>query len=177
MNLENLLIKELSKANIDFVGGLAIQDEAVFEELWSLFLSNRDPASRRAAWVIDTLSEETPKLIEKRIDEIIEALPYFIHPALRRHSLRMLRPFNISEKHLGFLTGFCFEHLLKASEPPAVKVHCMDILMKISETEPSIKRELSDSIRWRMHEESPGFQNRALKYLTKLEKDLAEEAL
>lgn len=177
MDLEKIINQEMSKANIDFVGGLALQDESIFETIWQLYMANREPVSRRAAWVLDTLAEEHPETIAHRTEEMIMALPLFSHSALRRHTLRMLCSFPVPEKQLGFLTGFCFDYLLKPSEPPAVKVHCMDILMKISEVEPAIKRELADSIRWRINEESPGFQNRAFKYLLRLEKDLAEEAL
>jgi hypothetical protein len=58
--------------------------------------------------------------------------------------------------------------LLSPKEAVAPKVYCMEILYRISQVEPNLKKELADSIEWRLNEESPGFKNRGLKILKKL---------
>jgi hypothetical protein len=44
----------------------------------------------------------------------------------------------------------------------------MEVLYRISQVEPDLKKELADSIEWRLHEESAGFKSRGRKLLTKL---------
>jgi hypothetical protein len=72
------------------------------------------------------------------------------------------------EYYLGKLIVICFDWLLSPMIAVAVKVHCMEILYRISESEPAIKKELADTISWRMEEEKPGFKNRGMKLLSKL---------
>jgi hypothetical protein len=48
----------------------------------------------------------------------------------------------------------------------------MEILYRISQVEPDMKKELADSIEWRMNEETAGFRNRGQKLLKKLYMEL-----
>ncbi len=62
------------------------------------------------------------------------------------------------------------KNLLHPPYPPAVKVHCMEILYRLSLKEPELRKELIDCIEFRLNEETPGFKNRGLKILKKLTK-------
>jgi len=168
-SLDEFLLLEMSKRNTDLVAGLIIQKPALFDELFRIFASNKEPVSRRAAWVIDSVSEKHPELIEPHLDDIIELLSTFDHDGLKRHSLRMLArsPFP-SERYLGKLIKICFDWLLSPNEAVAAKVYCMEILYRVSQVEPDLRKELADSIEWRLNEETPGFKNRGEKMLKKL---------
>jgi hypothetical protein len=168
-SLNEFLLMEMSRQNTDRVADLVVQKTELFEELFSVYIRNEEPISRRAAWVIDIVSEKHPELIDSRIDEIVKMLPQFSHDGLKRHSLRMLSrsPLPTGDR-LGELMTICFDWLLSPSEAVAAKVHCMDILFRISEIEPDLKKELADSIEWRMNEGTPGFKNHGIKVLKKL---------
>jgi hypothetical protein len=48
----------------------------------------------------------------------------------------------------------------------------MEILYRISQQEPEMKKELADSIEWRMQEETPGFRTHGKKLLKQLYREL-----
>jgi hypothetical protein len=170
--IEELLRIETSRRNTDLLADLIYQKPELFNEFFAVYMRNEEPISRRAAWVVDTVSEKFPEFLFPFIPHIIDALPTFSHDALKRHSVRMLARSPLPSRQLGPLTNTCFEWLTSAKEPAAVKVWCMDILFRIAQSEPDLKKELADSIEWRMQEETPGFRNRGMKILKKLYKEL-----
>jgi len=170
--LEELLL-ETSRRNTDFVADLIYKRPELFEDLFGIFAGNVEPVSRRAAWVVDTVSEKSPGLIESHLGELIGLLSKFGHGALKRHSLRILARSPLPmETNLGELIRICFEWLLSPKEAISVKVHCMEILYRVSQKEPDLKNELADSIEWRMNEENPGFRSRGQKILKKLNSEI-----
>jgi hypothetical protein len=172
-NLEDFLLLEMSRRNTDLVADLICQNHELFAALFQIYLRNEEPVSRRAAWVIDTVTENYPELIAPHLGKMIEMLPEFHHDGLKRHSLRMLArsPFPPGDD-LGKMISICFDWLLSPSESVSVKVYSMEILYRISQVEPDMKKELADSIEWRMNEETAGFRNRGQKLLKKLYMEL-----
>ncbi len=73
---------------------------------------------------------------------------------------------------LGSLINVCFEWLISPLMATAPKMFCMELLYRISETEPDLKQELADSIEWRLAEETPGFRNHGTKLLKTLYKKI-----
>ncbi len=168
-SLEQLLMQEMSRRNMDQVVMLVRQNRVIFDELFGIFLKHEEPVSRRAAWVIDLASEEEPDLLADYLESLVYNLPRCRHDGMKRHSLRMLARSPLpSEDTLGRLISVCFDWLLAAGTPVAVKVHSIDILYRAAMTEPELQRELADVISWRMEEESAGFRNKAAKTLKKL---------
>ncbi len=173
--LDEMLLVEMSRRNTDLIADLVFQNPVLFEDLFRIYLRNEEPVSRRAVWVIDTVAEKHPELLSGHLDEIVEMLPALGHDGLRRHSLRMLSRSPLpSGDHMGILLGTCFDWLLSPTEAVAAKVYCMDLLYRISEIEPDVKKELADTIEWRMHEETPGFKNHGAKLLKKLYREMAK---
>ncbi|HPS63308.1 MAG TPA: hypothetical protein PLK82_09615 [Bacteroidales bacterium] len=168
--IRNLLLAEMSRRNTDLVADLVGKRPEVFDELFRLYLGGGDPVDRRAAWVIDLVTESQPGFLEGRQEEIIRHLPLFRHDGLKRHSLRMLSrlPLPSGEEAAGVLMQTCFDWLLSPAEAVAAKVYCMDILVRFAEIEPDLRREVSDTIEWRIGEETPGFRTHAAKLLKKL---------
>jgi hypothetical protein len=171
-SLRELLEVETSRRNTDFVAGLIDSDPLLFAELADLFFQNIEPFSRRSAWVMDVVAERHHDLLLPYLVQIIDHLPMFRHDGLKRESLRMLVRYPIPEERKGVLMNLCFGWLLRPSESISVKVYSMDLLYRLSESEPDIKNELADSIEWRMEEESAGFRAHGKKILKKLRKEL-----
>jgi hypothetical protein len=171
--IERDLLYETGRKNTDRVSDLVLQKPELFEELFQVFAINQEPVSRRAAWVIDTFSEKYPEFIARHLNSIVDLLPTFGHDALKRHSLRILARSPLpSGDRLGLLMTKCFDWLISPAEAPAIKVYCMEILYRISQIEPELKKELSDTIEWRLNEESAGFKSRGRKILCKLSREI-----
>jgi hypothetical protein len=169
--LKDLLLIENSRANTDFVGNLVRQKPEMIAELWEIYFRKEEPISRRAAWIIDTVSENEPGWVEPYIPRLIELLPTFNHDGLKRHGLRMISRNRIPEGNMADLMNTCFEWLLSTSEAVAAKLYCILILYSISQDLPEIRRELIDTIEFQMQDGTSGFKNIGRKMLTKLYKD------
>ena len=173
MNLiESLLLEESSRRNAEMVADLALQKPELFEELFRIYLKDEGAISWKAAWSVEIASGKEPGLIEPRIEEIVEHLPRLVQPGTKRESLRMLVRSPLPSGNLGLLISTCFDWLTSASETVAVKMFSMEILYRISQIEPGIKKELADSIEWRMNEETPGFLAHGKKLLRQLSREL-----
>jgi hypothetical protein len=167
--IEKDLLYETGRKNTDRVSDLVLQKPELFEELFQVFALNQEPVSRRAAWVIDTFSEKYPAFIAPFLDRIVDLIPTFEHDGLKRHSLRILARSPLPEgDRLGILMAICFDWLLSPAEAVAAKVYCMEILYRISQVEPDLKKELAETIEWRLNEETAGFKSRGQKLLKKL---------
>jgi hypothetical protein len=55
-SLEDILMVETSRRNTDLVADLVYQDLSIYNELVTIYLRNEEPVSRRAAWIVDTIS-------------------------------------------------------------------------------------------------------------------------
>jgi hypothetical protein len=171
MNISDLLRDETSRLNTDFVAKLILEHPPLFDELWKLFLANEEPISRRAAWVVDVVTEKQPEWIESKIEELVDTIPTFGHDGLKRHSLHILSRSPLPKNKLGDIVDFCFSWLLQPGEAVATKMYSMEILYLISELEPDLKPELADSIRMQMIEGTPGIKSCGRRILEKLSKD------
>jgi len=173
-SLYDLLLLDTSRRTTDLIIDLVSQSNALLNNLIDIYFQNEEPVSRRAAWAIDILSESRDILNENHYSKMVQMLHSFHHDGLKRHTLRMLSraPLPTGDQ-MGMLLSVCFDWLTKQTESVAVKVHCMEILYRISQGEPDLKQELADTIEWRMEEELPGFRNKGNKLLAKLRRELS----
>ena len=166
--LKKIINSSQGRAHTDRLVEILRQHPEWHNELIHIYLSNKEPFSRRILWAIDLYSFENPEIINPHLEMIAGLLPEFSHDALRRHSLHILSRSPLPSSELGNLINICFDWLLSPNHNAAVKVYCMEILFRISLMEPAIKQELADCIEFRLNEETPGFKNRGLKILKKL---------
>jgi hypothetical protein len=165
----DLLSLETSRRNTDIIADIVVQKPELFEELFGIFASNRDPVSRRAAWVIDIVSETHPAFIEPHLGDLVDLLPGFTHDAPKRHSLRILSRSPLPDpERMGKLITICFDLLASRQSSVSEKVYSMELLYRFSEIEPDLRQELADTIEWRLEEETAGVKNRGRKLLKKL---------
>ena len=173
-SLEELLIAESSRRNTDLVADLVLQKPELFDQLCRIFLKDEGPVSWKAGWVADVVSERRPDLLKPYIEGIVSRLETFTHDSVKREALRMLVRSPLPVEQLGLLITLCFDWITSSKEPVAVKMFSMEILYRISQQEPEMKKELADSIEWRMQEETPGFRAHGRKLLKKLYRELQE---
>lgn len=172
MKLNDLLLREQSRANTDTVIEIVMARPEVFEELWHTMLLNEDPLSRRAAWAADYCAEKNPGLIRDKIEDLSAMVPRFSSDGLKRHALRMLSRSPLPDENLGILADACFNWLQSPTESVAVKMYSMVILHRISDNIPEICRELYDLIEIQMSNATPGFRNIGKKLMKKLVAEL-----
>lgn len=168
--LEELLLREQSRANTDFLIQALKEKPSLFVDFWSILMKNSDPVSRRAAWVIDYFTEEQPHFLDVKIEELAENLPGFSADGLKRHAMRMLSRSPLPVEQLGVLTDISFKWLQSPIESVAVKMYAIVILQRVTIIYPELIPELCDIIELQMGEATPGFKSIAGKTLRKLRK-------
>jgi len=171
-DFRQLLLKGNSRSYTDFVADIVSKRPELVGELWEIYFSMEEPVSRRAAWIIDTASEEKPGWVTPFLERLIALLPRFNHDGLKRHALRMIARNPFPGGLEGELMNICFEWLLAATESVAVKMYCMQILYRISATEPDILQELFDTIEFQMADGTPGFRSIGSKMMRDIDRDI-----
>ena len=145
-----------------------IADHEQFNLLFRNIFSNDHKLAWRSCWIIDTITEDHPELLENRIPEIINGLIETKDGSLKRHFTRILSRYEIPDEYIPLVMDRCFT-LLSPAEAPAVRVHAMQVLFNFSVRIPEFKGELASVIESLIDEGgSVGFLNRATKLLRRL---------
>ena len=176
-DLKELLLKGNSRSYTDFVADIVTKRPELVGQLWEIYLSMEEPVSRRAAWIIDTASEDKPSWVQPFLPDLIRKLPLFNHDGLKRHALRMLARLPFPDHAEGELLNITFEWLLSPTESVAVKMYCIQILYRLSATEPDILQELYDTIEFQMSDGTPGFRSIGSKMMREIDKDIMKRKL
>ena len=96
----------------------------------------------RAAWMVDKIAEQSPGLVRPFFPQLIRSLKTTKNQGKLRHFLKIISQNPIPETQLDFLFSFCLKLFTDPAYPVAVRVHAMQILYEISETEHGLKPEL-----------------------------------
>jgi len=175
--LKELLLKGNSRSYTDFVADIVTNRPELVKDLWKIYLEMEEPVSRRAAWIIDTASEDKPEWAQPFLSDLIRILPLFNHDGLKRHALRMIARLPFPENTEGELMNITFGWLLSPTESVAVKMYCIQILYRLSGTEPDILQELYDTIEFQMADGTPGFRSIGSKMMRDIDKDIMKRKL
>jgi hypothetical protein len=176
-NFRELLLKGNSRSYTDFVADIVARHPELVGELWEIYLAIEEHVSRRAAWTIDTASENKPGWVEPFLPQLIAKLPEFNHDGLKRHALRMISRMPFPQGMEGELMNIAFEWLVRTTESVAVKMYCMQILYRLSANEPDILQELYDTIEFQMADGTPGFKGIGSKLMRQIDKDIMQRKL
>lgn len=176
-NFRELLLKGNSRSYTDFVADIVTKRPELVSELWEIYLAMEEPVSRRAAWIIDTASENKPDWVAPFLAQLIAKLPEFNHDGLKRHALRMIARMPFPEGTEGELMNITFEWLVRTTESVAVKMYCIQILYRLSANEPDILQELYDTIEFQMDDGTPGFKSIGSKLMQQIDKDIMARKL
>ncbi len=140
--IKEQLLSENSKRNKDYIANYIGNDTILFDNLIHLIFKGNPPLPLRASWVVCAVTDKYPVLLTPYITGIVKNLANFRHTGIHRNLLRQISKTTIPEEHFGILYDICYKWLHSRTEPPAVKVHCMQVLYNISEKEPDLKPEL-----------------------------------
>lgn len=176
-NFRELLLKGNSRSYTDFVADIVNKRPELISELWEIYLAIEEPVSRRAAWIIDTASENKPEWVVPFLPQLIDKISQFNHDGLKRHAFRMIARNEFPEGSEGELMNIAFEWLLSITESVAVKMYSMQILYRLSEKEPDILQELYDTIEFQLPDGTPGFKGIGSKMMQQIDKDILQRKL
>ena len=144
--------------------------------LMNVALNSNKKNSWRAAWMADKVHENYPELLQPFLAGMIEKLSETLPVGKKRHFLKLISLNDIPESYHGFLVDYCLNALASAKEPPAVRVHAMQVLFTISEKEPELKPELLAVIQHEMeYHATPGILSRGGKLAKKLQRQIGSK--
>jgi hypothetical protein len=161
MYLKEQLLIENSSLNKDYIANYIGNNTILFDNLIDLIFKGSPPVPLRASWVVCAVTDKYPHLLSPYMTRIVEHLTNFKHNGIHRNLLRQISKVEIPEELLGILYDICNKWLLSKTEPPAVKVHCMQVLFNISEREPDLKPELSLIIEQFIDNDSAALRSRS----------------
>ena len=172
MEKEKLIELIDSWENLNFMIREISSQPELFSTLMEIALYNPEQKSWRAAYLVDKIHDDFPKLVLPYLDKIVEKLKTEKNLSKKRHFLKLLSMNEIPEKHFSFLLDFCLE-TMASEEPPAVRVHAMQILYNISEKERDLKHEILTLIEHEMeYRSTAGIRARGSKLVQKLRKQI-----
>ena len=170
--LEDLLMIESSRRNTDLLADIILKKPGLFDDLFSIMLRDEKIVSWKAAWVAGIVSEKQPDLLDPYVETMVAKLGTFKHDGMKREALRMLIRAPLPKEQLGHIISLCFAWITSGKEAVAIKRFSMELLYRISQQEPDLKKELADSIEWRMPEETPGFRSYGKKLIKQLYREM-----
>jgi hypothetical protein len=165
MNLRKQILKEHSKSNSRRIAKYIGDDEKRFAELMDLFLHDEYRVVQRSAWIVSEMATAHPHLIRPHLKKMLIYLKQDVHDAVKRNVIRILQFIDIPKNLQGLTAEICFQFLMDAKEPVAVKVFSMTVLSNLCKTNTELKNELRLVIEDQLTNASAGFKARARKVL------------
>ncbi|MEO1261309.1 MAG: hypothetical protein AAFZ15_21070 [Bacteroidota bacterium] len=171
MDIRSEILKEHSKAQAKKISEFIGNDPSRFAELVALFLNDEKKVAQRAAWILSHCTDIYPLLIRPHLKDLVENLRKTnLHDAIPRNTLRILATQEIPETVKGHLLNLCFDYLMVAKLPVAIKIHAMQIVFNISKNEPDLLNELKMVIEERLPYGTAGFKSRGKKIVKAINK-------
>lgn len=158
--IEQQLMAELSRRNIDLLTHFAEENSPAVDVLVGLVLSHRPKLAERASWVLEKLSERNPGLLHASLPLLIDNLKQIPSSSTRRTLAKVLSLHTLPEDYEGPVLDFCLTMLEDPKEPVAVKANCMSVVFQLLPKYPDLKNELFLLIEDQLPYQSIGFASR-----------------
>lgn len=113
-----------------------------FEEAIELAVSDKQPYSWRAAFVLWSVIENNDKRIKKHINKIVKAVNGK-GDGHQRELLKILLMMDLDEKYGGVLFDICMNVWEQIDKSPSVRVNALKMIIKIANKHPELKKEIS----------------------------------
>ena len=150
----------------DYIGN----DTQRFDQLMDFFLGDNSRTTQHASHVVSKVFDNYPYLIDVYIERMVSNLDNDVSDAVKRNTLRVLQDKSIPEDSEGPLANKCFDYLLAAKVPVAIKVFAMTILANLTKKYPDFKNELKPIVEELMENGSGGIISRGKRVLKILDK-------
>lgn len=142
-------------------------DEKRFAEVFRISINEPYPLSMRAARVVHLCAENYPFLIEPYVNEVIDAISKTKVDGVKRSFLKILTELISTNilRQKPELIDLCFNLASDLRESIAVRAYCMDLILKLSKTEPDLLNELKTIAEYELDSPSAGMRSKAAKIL------------
>lgn len=169
MTREDLIEFFESWENLPYLFNEITKTPEYYLMLMEIALYSHNKKSWRAAYLIDQINDNNPKLLNPFLNKIIEQVKIEKSHSKRRHFLKLIGQNELPPEQQGFMLDFCIKTFTSDTEDLAVRVHAMQILYNISEKEPELKPEILALIEYEMeNHSSAGIISRGNKLVGKL---------
>ena len=112
-----------------------------FKEAIQLAISDKQPYSWRAAWLLWSCMEENDQRIQRYIKNIISTISTK-NDDHQRELFKILHQMELSEEYEGILFNVCLNVWKKINTKPSVRFNAFKIIVKIAQKHPDLSREL-----------------------------------
>ena len=112
-----------------------------FEEAIKLAISNKQPYSWRAAWLLWSCMAENDQQIQGYIKNIIKTITTK-NDDHQRELLKILLQMELNEEYEGFLFNVCVTVWEKINKKPSVRLTAFKIILKIVKNHPDLSNEI-----------------------------------
>lgn len=136
--LEQKLLNSYKSEMISFMNA----HPEFFDEAVELAISDKQPYSWRAAFVLWSAIEENDKRIRKHIKKIVSVVKTK-NDGHQRELLKILLMMELDEKYEAVLFDICMDVWEQISKAPSVRVNALKLIVKIANKHPELKKEIS----------------------------------
>lgn len=112
-----------------------------FEEAVQLAVSQKQPYSWRAAWLLWSCMEENDPRIRKHVRKMLEVLPTF-KDGHQRELIKILSVMELEEEEEGRLFNFCVDLWEQIHKVPSVRWIAFQFILKTARNYPELKNEI-----------------------------------
>lgn len=150
--LEDILIGAYRDEMIAFLTSHA----EYFDDALELALSDRQPFSWRAAWLLYNCMEENDTRVRKHIKRIIQTLPER-KDGHQREFLKILLRMELDESHEARLFDTCMSIWEQPGKSPSVRFTAFRFILKMADKYPELSNEITGLTQdWYLDTLSPG---------------------
>lgn len=155
--------------NADYLAAYFAQNQGELENLLEVVFDDSNKRNWIAAWVLDKLNDKNPELLQSILPRIAQQVYQTQNHSKLRHYLKILSLHRLPTELSGELFEHCFSTFTNPTFAVAIRVHAMQILYEISQTEPDLKPELIHLIENELEiHPSPGIKSRGKRLLSLL---------
>ena len=139
-----------------------------FEEAIELAISDKQPYSWRAAYLLWSVIDENDRRIQRHIKKIVGAIKNK-NDGHQRELLKILLMVDLDEKYEAVLFDLCSDIWKQVEKAPSVRINALKMILKIAKKHPELVTEISFLIQDHYLESlSPGARHSAKKLLREL---------
>jgi len=136
-SLEHILTSAYKTAMIAYMDA----HPECFEEAVNLAISDKQPYSRRSAWLLWSCMIENDQRIRGHVKNIIDTLTTK-HDDHQRELLKILLQMELTEEYEGLLYPVCVAVWEKLNKRPSVRLTAFKIIIKIAGNHPDLSHEI-----------------------------------
>ena len=112
-----------------------------FEEAIRLAMTDKQPYSWRAAWLLWSVMDKNDQRIKKHIGSIINFIPAK-NDDQKRELFIILHQMELEEQYEGVLFDVCVDTWEKISKKPSVRYNAFKLMIKIAKKHPDLSKEV-----------------------------------